>query len=91
MKAQIKGFIVWSKEVWDEGNYSFIGCEMPEHGYTTVMPYTLEVDIPESFDPVSSQVDALKKKKTQAMADYQALVTSIDRQISELTALEYTA
>lgn len=47
-------------------------------------------EAPEDFDPVSKQIDALKAEKAQAMADFQARVTEIDRQIQSLLAIEHT-
>ena len=92
MKKQIKGFILLRGTAWDEeSKYTWAGCEMPQNGYVTVMPHSIEVDIPDDFDPRNAQVEMLKAEKQKAMADFQALVTSIDRKISELTALEYVA
>ena len=92
MKTQIKGFILLRDKAWDEASkYTWASCEMSDCGYTTVMPHTVEVDIPDSFDPRGAQVKQLEAEKQKAMADFQALVTSIDRKISELTALEFVA
>ena len=91
MKTQIKGFILWKKECGNKDGFLFAGAEMTGYGYITVMPHTFEVDIPDDFDPRGKQVEMLKAEKQKAMADFQALVTSIDRKISELTALEFVA
>jgi hypothetical protein len=89
MKTQIKGFINYRKNDYDgKDNYAFHGCEMSEYGYVTVMPFALEVDIPESFDPRAKQVELLNKEKIKLMADFQNRVTEIERKISELTCLE---
>ena len=92
MKTQLKGFICYEKSTYDDTEkYAFFPFEMTQHGYVTVMPHSIEVDIPDDFDPRAQQVELLKAEKQKAMADFQALVTSIDRKISELTALEYVA
>ena len=88
MKKQIEGFILYKKDYGSKDGFLFSTCEMEEYDYITVMPYTFEVDIPDDFDPRGKQVEMLKAEKQKAMADFQALVTSIDRKISELTALE---
>ena len=88
MKTQIKGFILWKKECGNKDGFLFTGVEMKEYGYITVMPHSFEVDIPDDFDPRGKQVEQLQAEKKKAMADFQALVTSIDRKISELTCLE---
>ena len=92
MKTQINGFILLRSDAdRSSQRFTWAGCEMTQHGYVTVMPHSIEVDIPDDFDPRAQQVEMLKAEKQKAMADFQALVTSIDRKISELTALEYVA
>lgn len=88
MKKQITGFISYQKDWRGNDTYHFHGMEMTEYGYITVMPHSFEVDIPDDFDPRAGQVEQLQAEKQKAMADFQALVTSIDRRISELTCLE---
>ena len=91
MKTQIEGFILYKKDCRHKTGFLFAGCEMEEYDYITVMPHSFEVDIPDDFDPRGKQVEQLQAEKQKAMADFQALVTSIDRKISELTALEFVA
>ena len=91
MKKQINGFILLRPDASEETKFTWGCCEMAGYGYVTVMPHSIEVDIPDDFDPRNAQVEMLKAEKQKAMADFQALVTSIDRKISELTALEYVA
>ena len=62
-------------------------CEMD--GYVLVCPCELSFEVPEDFDLKSHQINALKDKKQKAMADFQLIVTQIDRQISELTSIEF--
>lgn len=91
MKVQLKGFIALAKpDPWDEGHqFRFFTHKMDEHGFATVMPHTLEVELPDDFDPRAKHVEALQAEKTKAMADFQNRMTEIDRQISELTAIEF--
>lgn len=49
---------------------------------------TIEVEVPDNFDPRAAQVEALKRQKQAVMADFQKRVTDIERQIAQLTALE---
>ena len=89
MKTQINGFVLYQKDSWDgKDKFAFFPFEMKESGYVTVMPYSAEVDIPDDFDPRQQQVEILQAKKQKAMADFQAMVTSIDREISKLLCLE---
>lgn len=88
MKTQINGFILLCPDASEKTKFTWVRCEMAGYGYVTVMPHSIEVDIPDDFDPRNAQVEMLKAEKQKAMADFQALVTSIDRKISELTCLE---
>lgn len=88
MKTQINGFINYEKDLCGNDCYYFHGFEMTDYGYTTVMPFSIEVDIPDDFDPIAAQVAALKAEKIKLMADFQNRVTEIERKISELTCLE---
>ena len=92
MKTKLNGFVLYRADAFsDEGKFTFFPFEMKDSGYVTVMPFAIDVDIPADFDPRGAQVKQLEAEKQKAMADFQALVTSIDRKISELTALEFVA
>lgn len=89
MKTQLKGFICYEKSTYDgTEKYAFFPFEMENAGYVTVMPYSVDVDIPDDFDPRGAQVELLKAKKQKAMADFQTMVTAIDSEISKLLCLE---
>ena len=90
MKVTIKGFINYRNDGWREGyDYRFHQCDMSEHGYVTVMPHEIEVEVPDDFDPRQQQVAALEAEKQKARADFQRRVTEIDRQIQSLLAIEH--
>ena len=90
--VSVKGFISLGIADWDgKDAYTFTTFKYEGAERVLVMPYTLEFELPDGFDPRGAQVEMLKAEKKKAMADFQALVTSIDRKISELTALEHTA
>ena len=60
----------------------------PDSENVAVQPHTITVEIPADFDPRPGMVKALEAKKDKARAEFAALVTQIDRQINELTAIE---
>ena len=90
MKVTKPGFVYQSVSSYS-GPTDFLwfefDCEMD--GYVLVCPYELSFELPEDFDLQSHKIKALKDKKQKATADFQLLVTQIDRQISELTAIEF--
>ena len=90
MKVTIKGVISYKKDGWCEGNdYHFYKYDMSEHGYVTVMPHEIDVEVPDDFDPRPQQVAALEAEKQKASAEFHARVTEIDRQIQSLLAIEH--
>ena len=90
MKVTIKGFISYKKDGWSKGNdYHFYKHDMSEHGYVTVMPHEIAVEVPDDFDPRPQQVAALEAEKQKARAEFHARVTEIDRQIQSLLAIEH--
>ena len=90
MKVTIKGFINYKKDGWYDGDdYLFNKYDMSEHGYVTVMPHEIAVEVPDDFDPRPHQVAALEAEKQKARAEFQARVTEIDRQIQSLLAIEH--
>jgi hypothetical protein len=50
---------------------------------------TVEVDIPDNFDPVPKQVAALEKEKLKALAEYTKTVAEINERLSKLLAIEH--
>lgn len=92
MKTTITGVITYKKSLYEEGeDFHFQHCEMKDYGYITVMPHSIEVEIPDDFDPRACQVDLLKAEKVKLIAAFQKRCTEIERQISELTALTFEA
>ena len=90
MKQIIKGFIEYRPAMYQgDAEYSFHTCTLPDLGYVKVMAHTIEIDIPEDFDPREKMVDLLKAEKKKLMADFHKRCKEIEKQISELTAITY--
>ena len=87
--SKIDGFIEYRPASYNgENEFNFHRCTMEEYGYVTVMPFTIEFDLPADFDPREKMVEALQAKKREVMADFQKRITDIDAQISKYLALE---
>jgi len=69
-----------------------LSCQLNDTSERTyVGTQEIEIDVPENYDPRAQQIAALQELQAKASADYQKTVTEIQRRISELQALEYTA
>lgn len=51
----------------------------------------VSLTVPEDFDPVPKQVAALQAKKAEITAQFSLAVAELNRQLSELQAIEYEA
>lgn len=69
-------FDVWGFEPYSQDKYLVLACK------------EVEFDIPDDFDPRPQQIKALEEKQKQAAAAFAAMTTEINRQISQLQALE---
>ena len=97
----IPGFIYAEKpQSWQDGDVNIIDgvCYQfaiheyakTDTKYTTVCTYKLTFDLPEKFNPAEGFIKHLQAEKKKAMADFQTRCTEIDRQISQLQAIEFT-
>lgn len=93
----IPGFIYASQpENWQFGDknivegvaYRFSLYELSKA--SKVCPCELTFDLPEGFNPAEGFIKNLQAEKKEATADFQARITEINRQISQLQAIEYT-
>jgi len=93
MKIKLTAHIFFTKHSWEnQGNYQVFYCHLEDTDTRTyVGSQEIEFDIPENYDPRPQQIAALQELQQKAAADYQTKVTEIQRRISKLQALEYTA
>lgn len=91
MKVTINGFITYEKSPYM--NKAKIGwCDFrPSAGIwpdlIVVGEHSIEVEVPDDFDPRPNLIAALKEKEQKARADFEALITNIQRQISQYEAI----
>jgi hypothetical protein len=95
MKVKITGHVTYVKYSWEtEGRYILMASPATgaDPSYTDVgVSAELEVEIPDEFNPTAMQLSALQKQKEDVREKFHAMVARIDKQISELQAIEHTA
>ena len=92
MKKTLTAHLCYSTASYDSAAPFQLWCA-PMGGSPTLIPiksFDVEVDIPDDFDPRPQQIKALEEKQRAAGAAFSALTTEINRQISELQAIEFT-
>lgn len=93
--ATINGFIVFDAHrakfpsIYPDGPFTF-NTYGPSRECIVVCEHSFAVEVPADFDPRPGMVEALEKKKRHLQAEFSAAVTEINRQISELQAIEYS-
>lgn len=56
-----------------------------------VAPYTIEIEMPEGFDPMKETLNALQVQRKLILAENEKRLTDIDGKIQELMAIEHKA
>lgn len=96
MKTTINGFLhckpadAYAQDAVNGYELTFFHCEnMVECGYTFVKPISIDIDLPNDWNPALEIIATLQAKKASVMAEFQARVTEIEAAINKLTAIEY--
>lgn len=89
--VQIEACVVWHySEYTGKPAIELYPFDMSSAGaeYVFIGKQTLNVDVPDDFDPRPSQVENLRKKQQEILAEAQMKVTNIDEQIQRLLCIE---
>ena len=95
MKVKLTGHVAYVKYSWEtEGKYVLMAAPVTwaDPAYTNVGVSTeVEVDIPDEFNPKLMQLESLHKQKQELIKKFDETVARVNKQISELQAIEHTA
>lgn len=91
MKVKHTIHIHYSKYEWEtKPEYLLYSHKFEDTDYRIhIGSQEVEIEIPDSFDPRSKQIEALEKEKKAVMAKYQKTVAEINTRISKLQAITY--
>lgn len=91
MNVQIAGAVCFGKFDWEHGKptYRFFDFTPSGKDHVKVADYTINVEVPDGFDPRAIRVSILEQERARLTAAFQARVTEINGQIQELMALEF--
>ena len=94
MKKTITGYITYEHSHYNPENPRIAFSASKPENYpeiftdtVTFCEHNIEVDIPDDFDPRAGLIASLKARQKLAAADFAALCTDIQRQISQYEAL----
>lgn len=93
MKKVIKGFVTYTHDKYNPADrefdfFTFDPRKSKNWPDTVVVcEHSIEIEVPDDFDPRPGLIAALKEKERKARADFEALCTDIRRQISQYEAI----
>ncbi|PLC06361.1 hypothetical protein CY658_04830 [Variovorax sp. RO1] len=92
-KHTINGFVTYEKSYGKPAIRFSMYRPNPQYSPHEVVvgEHSVEVEVPDEFDPIPLMVSALEEKKRLARVALAKELAQIDRQISELTCIEHTA
>ena len=90
MKTQATALLLYRES--HDGDSGFILSKHPleECGYITIGERSVEVDIPDDFDPRQQKIELLQKEKDRISAAFAKRCSEIQEQINRLYALDLT-
>lgn len=90
MKIQVTTLLLYRES--HDGDSGFILSKYPleECGYITIGERSVEVDIPDDFDPRQQKIELLQKEKDRISAAFAKRCSEIQEQINRLYALDLT-
>lgn len=92
MKITITGVINYRPATFEgQPEFHFHMADMNDYGYVVVKEHSIEVEIPDDFDPRAKQIELLRKKEREIRAAFAKNITDIQREIGKLTAIEVAA
>ena len=92
-KHTIPGFVTYEKSYGDASVRFSMLRPSPKYSphEVVVSEHSIEVEVPDDFDPIPHMVSALEEKKRLARLDLAKELAAIDNQIKQLTSIEFVA
>jgi hypothetical protein len=93
MKTTVTAHVHYVKYSWmDKGEFEVAAVRFDDDkNQVYVGEQQVEIEVPDKYDARPQQIAALEKQKRELLASAQIKATEIERDISKLRALEYTA
>ena len=93
MKTTIEGFLIHESDHEGKSIYDFYrfdpSCVFTDSRRVVIGPCTVDVDVPDDFDPTPARIAILRKEKAKISAELTMKTTQIDAQINELLSIEH--
>jgi hypothetical protein len=90
MKVTINGWL-FHKQYRHEDTPTYEFCHLKDwadESRVIIMEHSIEVDIPDDFDPIPAKIANLRKEKQRIQAEAHVKAENIEQQIQELLCIE---
>lgn len=87
MKQAFEMFLHFDPTAYPEPKFCAHSFDMTTCGYVLVNKQMVEMEVPESFDPIPGQVAALKAEREQVAKEFGAKLMNLDDQIGKLLCI----
>lgn len=95
MKVTVKGILHWTRWSHDEEVEYIIAaddmsaCSSSARQYANIKPVSVEVEMPDDFDPIPGIVKGMRDRKQNLLAEAQMEANKIDGEIQQLLSITY--
>ena len=94
-KHTVTGFITYEKPTWaTTPSISWSTYDPTDADWTeaiAVCPHSIEVEVPDDFNPIPQMVAGLEEQKRQLRLKLAQQLADLDERISKLSCIEHTA
>ena len=82
------GFVYAGPGIVDKHRFTFFVFENMKPNWVMVCPYTIEFDLPQSWNPIPQELAILKKARDEFSDEAFKKLSAMDIEISKLLSLE---
>ena len=88
--VSLPGWIYLHQFDWEDApSFKFVQADHRPPEYKPVVPHVVTFTLPDGFDPITSQVEALRAQIDKTRAVAQLAVTKLENRIQKLLAIEH--
>ena len=88
--VSLPGWIYLHQFDWEDApSFKFVQADHMPPEYKPVVPHVVTFTLPDGFDPIKGQVEALHAQIRKTRAEAQLTVTKLEERIQKLLAIEH--
>ena len=89
MKITVNKFVhIDANSTAGKPKFDFFDCDMSDYGEVPIGQQDITIEIPDDFNPVPLQINALKEAQAKVRAEAESKIVALDEKIQKLLAIE---